>query len=605
MTPPAPIRVIPRVEDDDDDDDGIIENISALILPSPEGDDAAVIDGRPHVPENADHDDDEDVSSAVLSLSSATSATSAASALSDGAHRPRSATRPRSASFNPQSMNSPMILLHRPGSTPRSSGGRRPRSNPRTGTPARHESPLVITDRVGGGGGGGGAIVGAETVARDATSPTSTGADDAAAIRNIFHTRRHRSRAGSIPEEEEMAPPPEESIEVATTTTDQRGDGVRIEQQQQRTAAPRAGRLLARAAANATSLRPSDPTRSARRTPLGPSAKQRPSHRKLRRWDNDRFVGTSSEQIHVALERGGFDGDVMDGYWSEFYTVDYPREHRSEFARLSGDGSGRVRNARERFLKGEVARGNCGGNKDEEGRGMSGGMTWMERGALAKFRRMGLTAPSRTVSSNREEGNSDGETLLGKELFRKLGPRIRSVLSRSCAMRDDGESLARRSVAAFESYLVSLALTASSSEKASGVVEGYPPRQPQSTYDLFERMFSSPPRVVVRDRGERCGATEHLHAALVPTVHFYFATEDDDGRGAARSSSSAFHRILLYAVCGFHGMEASSSVLDPRKGKRRGGGRKGEPAMGGVVKAVTVQGGVLLAPSLRLLDYLE
>eukprot|EP00578_Thalassiosira_sp_NH16_P011378 CAMPEP_0181115444 /NCGR_PEP_ID=MMETSP1071-20121207/21435_1 /TAXON_ID=35127 /ORGANISM="Thalassiosira sp., Strain NH16" /LENGTH=83 /DNA_ID=CAMNT_0023199651 /DNA_START=8 /DNA_END=256 /DNA_ORIENTATION=+ len=83
MTPPAPIRVIPLVEDDDG---GIIENISALILPSPEGDDAAVIDGRPHVPENADHDDDEDVSSAVLSLSSATSATSAASALSDGAH---------------------------------------------------------------------------------------------------------------------------------------------------------------------------------------------------------------------------------------------------------------------------------------------------------------------------------------------------------------------------------------------------------------------------------------------------------------------------------------------------------------------------------------
>eukprot|EP00578_Thalassiosira_sp_NH16_P008249 CAMPEP_0181111452 /NCGR_PEP_ID=MMETSP1071-20121207/19281_1 /TAXON_ID=35127 /ORGANISM="Thalassiosira sp., Strain NH16" /LENGTH=605 /DNA_ID=CAMNT_0023195343 /DNA_START=195 /DNA_END=2012 /DNA_ORIENTATION=- len=605
MTPPAPIRVIPRVEDDDDDDDGIIENISALILPSPEGDDAAVIDGRPHVPENADHDDDEDVSSAVLSLSSATSATSAASALSDGA--PPSEERDASSERIVQSPEHEFADDTTPQAGQHAQEQRWQTSEVESqdGHSREAREPVGDPDRVGGGGGGGGAIVGAETVARDATSPTSTGADDAAAIRNIFHTRRHRSRAGSIPEEEEMAPPPEESIEVATTTTDQRGDGVRIEQQQQRTAAPRAGRLLARAAANATSLRPSDPTRSARRTPLGPSAKQRPSHRKLRRWDNDRFVGTSSEQIHVALERGGFDGDVMDGYWSEFYTVDYPREHRSEFARLSGDGSGRVRNARERFLKGEVARGNCGGNKDEEGRGMSGGMTWMERGALAKFRRMGLTAPSRTVSSNREEGNSDGETLLGKELFRKLGPRIRSVLSRSCAMRDDGESLARRSVAAFESYLVSLALTASSSEKASGVVEGYPPRQPQSTYDLFERMFSSPPRVVVRDRGERCGATEHLHAALVPTVHFYFATEDDDGRGAARSSSSAFHRILLYAVCGFHGMEASSSVLDPRKGKRRGGGRKGEPAMGGVVKAVTVQGGVLLAPSLRLLDYLE
>ena len=27
-----------------------------------------------------------------------------------------------------------------------------------------------------------------------------------------------------------------------------------------------------------------------------------PSHRKLRRWNNDRFIGTSSEHLHIRLE---------------------------------------------------------------------------------------------------------------------------------------------------------------------------------------------------------------------------------------------------------------------------------------------------------------
>lgn len=223
---------------------------------------------------------------------------------------------------------------------------------------------------------------------------------------------------------------------------------------------------------------------------------------------------------------------------------------------------------------------------------------------LAKFRKMGLTAPPKTASAGKEkdDGRGDGEVLLGKELFRKLDPRIRSVLSRSCVPgHDGGDSLARQTVAAFESYLVSLALAASKKDAPSSG-EGYPPRQPRSTYDLFERMFSSPPRVVVRDKGKRWASSssrgsEHLHAVMVAMVHFYFAMEDD-GRG---TRSSAFHRILLYDVCQFHGMEASSSVLDPKRGKR--GSRSGEPAGG--VKAVTVQGGVLLAPALRLLDYLD
>lgn len=158
-----------------------------------------------------------------------------------------------------------------------------------------------------------------------------------------------------------MAPP--ESIELVAT---ERGNDVRIEQWTA-AAAPRAGRLLARAAASSSSARRPARSRGAR-TPVGPSDKQRPSHRKLRRWNNDRFVGTSSEQIHVMLENDGFGGDAMDQYWSEFYMPNYPREYRSEFAKLSTDESRKGKSARERFLKGEVAR-NSGGKDDEEGKG--------------------------------------------------------------------------------------------------------------------------------------------------------------------------------------------------------------------------------------------
>lgn len=77
----------------------------------------------------------------------------------------------------------------------------------------RHESPLLISGLVGGGVGAdaiaglAGSGSGTAETACDTTPPTNdemsaaTGGDDAAVIRNIFNTRRHHSRAGSIPEE--------------------------------------------------------------------------------------------------------------------------------------------------------------------------------------------------------------------------------------------------------------------------------------------------------------------------------------------------------------------------------------------------------------------
>ena len=65
---------------------------------------------------------------------------------------------------------------------------------------------------------------------------------------------------------------------------------------------------------------------------------------------------------------------------------------------------------------------------------------------------------------------------------------------------------------------------------------------------------------------------------------------------------NAFCRILLYAVCQFHGLVSSSSLMSSN-GKHHI--RKSSKKQGGAIKMVTVQGGVLLAPSLKLLDHVE
>ena len=584
---PLPIQSVSSDEAvrDSDAGDGVIENISTLH------------DGRHDAPPGPEAD------AAVLSLSSATSATSAASALSNGAPRPSS--RPRSASLHlpagPHGGGTPL----RQRSAPRV---RRPGSNPRTRTPMRAESPLMVATggRVATEEGSreseaavgppaaedGNGVSAASTVVSDGDEHRHSTDNDEAAVRNIFNVRRRR--AASIPEEEEVTASAEPSTAVAPP--------------------PRAaGHWFARAAtANASTARSNRPaeTANARGNDHARSDKQRPSHRKLRRWDNDRFVGTPSEQLHLRLERDG--GAGADLNWTEFYMPHYPLEYRSEFAKLATDDSKFGRSVRDRFAKGEVGAPRGGDATEESGDTEE----WTARRAAAKLRKMGISPRGK-------------EDEMGKQLFQALYPRVRSVISRACAVddfrREDegaaadaaGGSFAGRAVTAFESYLVSLAIAGPDHDVV--VSEGYPPRQPQSAYDIFAEIFSGPPKVVIRRKKQHRASSsarngKHLHAVMVPTVHFYFSAAGNhgskvDGSGGGGSQQkgqdkSAFYRILLYAVCQFHGLESSSSMIasDKKKKKPRDGHNRGDHEHG-AVKVVTVQGGVMLAPELKLLDY--
>jgi len=280
-----------------------------------------------------------------------------------------------------------------------------------------------------------------------------------------------------------------------------------------------------------------------------------------------------------------FDNEISDQttYCRHLFTVpNYPCEYQSEFARLITDESHNGKCVRERFLKGEVA--NIGAKKEKK---VDDGVTWMERSVMIKLQKLGMLGVS-----NEE---------LGSKLFQNLTPRIQSILSRSCALGVDNEN--QQMVNAFEQYLVSLALESSDKDSL-----GYPPLQPQEVYDLFAEIFSRPPKIVMRSKTSRHRSSSSnnskLNAVLIPAVHFYFAAEErvtSDDNGQVKSSS-AFCRILLYAVCQFHGLVSSSSLMSSN-GKHHI--RKSSKKQGEAIKMVTVQGGVMVAPALKLLDHVE
>lgn len=608
MSPP--IHLIPRGDGNADAPDananngnsiGIIENIATLDNNN---------ETHPVVEDTQDGE--------VLSLSTATSATSIASALSDGAPRPRSASLSiMASSTTPGGAGG---AGSRPNSTPRqrSTPRSRPRSNPRTRTPMRNPSPLLITgSRVVEDDSAAAPAVLNESVV-ESNDASAAIIDNESAVMNVFNTsRRHRSRAGSIPEEHEV---------VAVDSIDRSTDGTTEQSNQNDTTtasatsapAPRAaGHWLAHAAtsnaATSRNQRSTNPTRS-RGPRVGLSDKQRPSHRKLRRWNNDRFVGTSSENTHIMLEAS--EGGGAEQYFREFYMPNYPCEYRSEFAKLSCDDSKVGKIVKERFLKGEVAHHKKGG-EEEDG-------LWMERSVLAKFHKLGVSLPEpsafvpnckddEALALSKSSNIALEQDAMGKKLFQSINNRIQSVVSRSCSLGDESNiSFASQVVMAFESYLISLALSGSKHDVTPSM--GYPPRQPQHVYEIFDKIFCNPPKVVIRNKHHRhhiksaISPSLQSYAVLVPTVHFYFPADDNNGQqqSAEGVRSSAFYRILLYAVCQFHGLESSSTVIAPKKnkqtGKQKRRGSQQAQERGGM-KVVTVQGGVLLAPVLKLLDH--
>ena len=286
------------------------------------------------------------------------------------------------------------------------------------------------------------------------------------------------------------------------------------------------------------------------------SNKQLPSHRKLRRWNNDRFInthtGTNSSVSHPILEG--------EEWYQEYWMPNYPCEYRSEFAKLVCDDTKRGMDVRERFVKGEVGTRRC------------------------------------ATRNNPAQVHALCKGDLGNQLYRKLSPRIRSILSR-CTERsailgndhtNNRTSMAIQAISAFETYITSCILQ--SKKSAVPPSAGFPPLLSDEVYTVFSKVFCSCPDLVIKKNKRKMTQG----SSVIPTIHFYFA---DESKCADEKRNGAFYRILLYAVCNFHGLVASSCTLD---GKRKSicAGRNFSKG----VKLVTVQSGVVLGLDLKLLD---
>lgn len=120
-------------------------------------------------------------------------------------------------------------------------------------------------------------------------------------------------------------------------------------------------------------------------------------------------------------------------------------------------------------------------------------------------------------------------------------------------------------------------------------------------YQVLDKVLCAPPDLVIKKNKTETAQS----VSTIPSIHFYFsdgpeaAREDNQCNGARKNGP--FYRILLYAVCNFHGLVASSCTLDRKKKEPRGfRGRRGD-----CIKVVTVQSGVVMGPELKLLSFID
>jgi len=260
------------------------------------------------------------------------------------------------------------------------------------------------------------------------------------------------------------------------------------------------------------------------------SDKQGPSHRKLRRWNNDKFVGIASEISNANPTARGtqiakiFAEADMDR--SKYTMPNSAMEHNSYFTTLlksngnvKRDGAGRefdakhVDKVRERFLRGDVSN----ANENE-----------MTEGARNRMRR------------REDDTFSDGARMVKV----KVQERLLNVVRRAC----QSSEFSRDVLSAFEKQLVKhLSGNESSHERGCASEE---------SESVLEEVLMQRPMVT---RKSSSVLSPKLNSAGVKSVTIRFLFDNESNNGA-------FNRLLLHGVSQFHGLDTSSSTTS--KGHR-------------------------------------
>jgi len=250
------------------------------------------------------------------------------------------------------------------------------------------------------------------------------------------------------------------------------------------------------------------------------SSKQGPGHRKVRRWNNDKFIGIASDISHANPQRGMQIANIyaeaeMDK--GRFEVPNAPRDNRTIFSSLvsaqNGDGDDiscanldrkRLEEIRDRFVDGEVGRSNS-----------------ITKGAKERMKK------------RQEELFQDGDRMMRVN----VNERLMNVVVRACK----SSGFTRNVVDAFERLLVSN-MSGGGDEMAC-----HDSDESELDNDIWNQIMVQKPFITRKTNMDM--GLGNSRSGVIARMLF----REDESKGA-------FNRLLLHAVCQFHGLDTCSST---------------------------------------------
>lgn len=478
---------------------------------------------------------------------------------------------------------------------------RRPRSNPRTRTPLRNPSPLLQGLRREQH-----VAAAAETtnVARNVPgmqSPLIRPAPQDAESSAASVVGKENSTASSPQAQAQPEPLPQQLVTIRLNA------GLPVG------SLPSSSTASARAPTSSTITR-----RHAHQSTAQRSTKQGPSRRKIRRWTND-----SMRSIAIDLARSNTRGSlaaadvyargVSDGELRRQYEMpNAPRNYRSSFDVLTrlvdrweleeedkedGDGENDGRNAgpweeednlgsgrvgdvignNSRRKKTEVNARSKQKKKDRERKKQRAELL----AARDKFLRGETAGAVLNPADRSNSSNEESRFSSGTAMFRHLDPRIRSIVIRAVSSTSTSLSspmtvttpttYAAKLLNAMEDLLLHRRMASDESRELVDEVLARPlimggdvDADVDATEDDNKSTKEDKKMTKKKDKNKKTKdrpKNQNKVGSMAYRFHFEAAATNNATAGNnCRGKNAGFHRLLLHAVCQFHGMNASSST---------------------------------------------
>ena len=153
-----------------------------------------------------------------------------------------------------------------------------------------------------------------------------------------------------------------------------------------------------------------------------------------------------------------------------------------------------------------------------------------------RFIRGEIAAPQSPHMQLKATHEQETMRLDGSLMFQKIEPRLRDVLQRACSTK----RVTMKLVESFETFLLSTHHVTSKEQVFSS-----PDLNCDEDFSGIDDILTT---ILLRSPVTGTWGSKSSEGSVVPKTRFYFP------------ESNGFHRLLLHAVCQFHGLKVSSST---------------------------------------------